>query len=247
MSGAKWACFLGLPTISSYILLYFVKSIYNPWDRLFLARALYFLHVFIHIHVFWCVFLFFGDWWVSHTDQKRSVLSFFLFCLFVFLFSPLWLLVFRIYTIDQFSQGDMLLPLLTFPTVSLCISQRETSINIWSIRQCEACSLVCSPWREVVYAVCFGWSTSLKLTTLPLMDALFWPVTRAKTPCWSISSKLRLQASSLITHTCRNVLAQLLTNLTVVRARTCANTLTEETFRIAGSLSNVSARLRRLF
>lgn len=173
---------------------------------------------------FWCVFLFFGDWWVSHTDQKRSVLSFFCFvCLFVFLFSPLWLLVFIIYTIDQFSQGDMLLPLLTFPTVSLCISQRETSINIWSIRQCEACSLVCSPWREVVYAVCFGWSTSLKLTTLPLMDALFWPVTHAKTPCWSISSKLRLQASSLITHTCRNVLAQLVTNLTVVRACTCAN------------------------
>lgn len=223
MSGAKWACFLGLPTISSYIRLYFVKSIYNPWDRLFFSSCpLFFTRLYTYTCFLMCVFVFWGLVGFAHRSEALGFIVF-LFCLFVFLFSPLWLLVFIIYTIDQFSQGDMLLPLLTFPTVSLCISQRETSINIWSIRQCEACSLVCSPWREVVYAVCFGWSTSLKLTTLPLMDALFWPVTRAKTPCWSISSKLRLQASSLITHTCRNVLAQLLTNLTVVRARTCAN------------------------
>lgn len=196
MSGAKWACFLGLPPILSYILLYFVESIYNPWNSLFLACALYFLHLFIHIRVFWCVFLFFGERGVSHRSEVLGFIWVFYVCLFVsFLFFSS--LTFRLHNIHDwpvFSRwhASAIAHGRHFPTVSLCISQRETSINIWSIRQCEACSLVCSPWREVVYAVCFGWSTSLKhslqLTTLPLVDALFWPVTHAKTPCWSISS-----------------------------------------------------------
>lgn len=46
--------------------------------------------------------------------------------------------------------------------------ERDTSfIIIWSVNQCEAYSLVCSPWCEVVYAVCFGWSSSLEHYSLP--------------------------------------------------------------------------------
>lgn len=226
MSGAKWACFLGLPTISSYILLYFVKSIYNPWNRLFFSSCpLFFTRLYTYTCFFDVCFCFLGTG--GFRTQIRSARFYRFFVLFVCfsIFSSLTFSLHNIHDWPVFSRwhASAIAHVRHFPTVSLCISQRETSINIWSIRQCEACSLVCSPWREVVYAVCFGWSTSLKLTTLPLMDALFWPVTHAKTPCWSISSKLRLQASSLITHTCRNVLAQLLTNLTVVRACTCAN------------------------
>lgn len=116
MSGAKWACFLGLPTISSYILLHFVKSIYNPWNRLFFSSCpLFFTHLYTYTCFFDVCFCFLGTGGFRTQIRSARFYRFFCFvCLFVFLFSPLWLLVFIIYTIDQFSQGDMLLPLLTF-------------------------------------------------------------------------------------------------------------------------------------
>ncbi|XP_034549650.1 TRAF3-interacting protein 1 isoform X2 [Notolabrus celidotus] len=47
------------------------------------------------------------------------------------------------------------------------IYQPETepsSTIIWSVSQCESYSLVCTLWCEVVYTVCFGWSSALRHT-----------------------------------------------------------------------------------
>lgn len=95
-----------------------------------------------------------------------------------------------------------------FLFVSLCPSQRVCSfISIWSIKLFEAHSLVWTPWCEVVYAVCFGWSTSLK-HDLPASHPswppwLWWMhcfgLSLVQKRPWSISSSLQPQTSSLIT------------------------------------------------
>lgn len=81
--------FLGCPLSQVTYCFILLKASTILETGFFLARALYFLHVFIHIHVFlMCVFVFWGLVGFAHRSEALGFIVF-LFCLFVFLFSPL--------------------------------------------------------------------------------------------------------------------------------------------------------------